>query len=90
MDDDDGRVDDDAPPRIPQHEAVDRFGTTALRTALQLTVELAENDGGDEEPVVLRRTGGRHRSLAGLAALIDAALDEGGADPAEREPRHRG
>lgn len=72
-------MDDDAPPRIAQHEAVDRFGKTSLRTAHELTAALAANDGGDEEPVV-RRTGGPHRSIGGLAALLDAALAEEPAD----------
>ena len=68
-------MDDDAPPRIPQHEAVDRFGKASLRTAHELTVALAANDDADEEPVV-RRAGGPHRSIGGLAALLDAALAE--------------
>jgi hypothetical protein len=74
-------MDDDAPPRVAQHEAADRFGRTSLRTAHELTAALAANDGGDEEPVV-RRTGGPHRSIGGLAALLDAALADEAA-PAE-------
>ncbi|SDN81953.1 hypothetical protein SAMN05428965_1759 [Geodermatophilus sp. DSM 45219] len=74
-------MDHDAPPRIAQHEAADRFGTTALRTAHELTVALAGNDDADEEPVV-RRTGGPHRSIGGLAALLDAALADEDAGPA--------
>lgn len=73
-------MDDDAPPRIAQHEAADRFGKTALRTVHELTVALAANDDADEEPVV-RRTGGPHRSIDRLAALLDAALAEEDAEP---------
>ena len=72
-------VDDDAPPPIAQHEAADRFGKTSLRTVHELTVALAVNDDADEEPVV-RRVRGAHRSIGGLAALLDAALDD--EDPA--------
>jgi len=71
-------MDDDAP-RIAQHQAVDRFGKSALRTAHELTVALAGDDGTDEEPVVLR-TGSPHRSIGGLAALLDAALVDEPAD----------
>jgi hypothetical protein len=62
----------DLPPPIERHEAVDRFGKTALRTAHRLTAAMAES-GVDEEPILLR-TDGPHRTLDGLAALIDAAL----------------
>jgi hypothetical protein len=62
----------DEPPRIPQHEAWDRAGKKALRTAHDLGAALAE-EGAAPEPVVVR-TGGPHRSIDGLAALIDAAL----------------
>jgi hypothetical protein len=62
----------DLPPPIERHEAADRFGKTALRTAHRLTVAMAES-GGDEEPILVR-TDGPHRTLDGLAALIDAAL----------------
>jgi hypothetical protein len=62
----------DLPPPIERHEAVDRFGKAALRTAHRLTAALAES-GEDAEPIVLR-TDGPHRTLDGLAALIDAAL----------------
>ncbi|MGY1637422.1 hypothetical protein ACI78V_12300 [Geodermatophilus sp. SYSU D00742] len=72
-------------PRIERHEAVDRFGRTALRTAADLDRALSDDDRGtDADPVVLR-TDGPHRSLAGLAALLDEALaddhgdDRGGA-----------
>ena len=63
------------PPRIERHEAVDRFGKAALRTAHDLTAALAENDRADEEPIVVR-TDGPHRSIDGLMALIDEALDD--------------
>lgn len=66
----------DLPPRIERHEAADRFGKTALRTADRLTAALAES-GADEEPILLR-TDGPHRTLDGLAALIDAALADNG------------
>jgi hypothetical protein len=58
----------DPPPRIERHEATDRFGKAALRTAHDLGKALA-----DDDPVVVR-TDGPHRTLDGLAALIDAAL----------------
>lgn len=60
----------DPPPRIERHEATDRFGKAALRTAHDLGEALA-----DADPVVVR-TDGPHRTLDGLAALIDAALAE--------------
>jgi hypothetical protein len=66
---------DDSPPRIERHEAVDRFGKKVLRTAHDLTAALAENGRADEEPIVLR-TDGPHRSIEGLMALIDEALDD--------------
>jgi hypothetical protein len=62
----------DLPPRIERHEAADRFGKIALRTAHRLTAAMAES-GADEEPILVR-TEGPHRTLVGLAALIDAAL----------------
>jgi hypothetical protein len=62
----------DLPPRIERHEAADRFGKTALRTAHRLTAAMAE-PGAHEEPILLR-TDGPHRTLDGLASLIDAAL----------------
>lgn len=58
----------DPPPRIERHEATDRFGKAALHTAHDLGKALA-----DDDPVVVR-TDGPHRTLDGLAALIDAAL----------------
>jgi len=83
---------DDPPPRIARHEAVDRFGTASLRTAHELTTALAGNDDADEEPVV-RRTDGPHRSIDGLAALLDAALaehDEGSGEPPAAPGRSAG
>ena len=73
----------DLPPPIERHEAADRFGKTALRTAHRLTAAMAES-GADEEPILVR-TKGPHRTLDGLAALIDAALadDEGQGAAAE-------
>jgi hypothetical protein len=62
----------DLPPPIERHEATDRFGKTALHAAHRLTAAMAE-PGADEEPILLR-TDGPHRTLDGLAALIDAAL----------------
>jgi len=58
----------DPPPQIQRHEATDRFGKAAMRTAHDLGEALADRD-----PVVVR-TDGPHRSLAALAALIDDAL----------------
>jgi hypothetical protein len=57
---------------VPQHEAWDRAGTRVLRTAHDLGAALAE-EGAAPDPVVVR-TGGPHRSIDALAALIDAAL----------------
>lgn len=61
------------PPRIERHEAADRFGGISMRTAHDLGAALTESGSADGEPIVVRR-GGPHRSLDGLAALIDAAL----------------
>ena len=75
----------DRPPRIEQHEAFDRFGKTALRTAHDLGAAL-DRAGSADEPIVVR-TDGPHRSIDGLAALIDAALaDE---EPVDGRPRTR-
>ncbi|MGY1624699.1 hypothetical protein ACI789_21045 [Geodermatophilus sp. SYSU D00965] len=97
----------DDPPPIERHEAADRFGKAALRAAHRLTeamgtegmgTEGMDTEGRDDDedgvpdPIVVRRTG-PHRSIDGLAALLDEALaepDEGGPDAAgrgEREPR---
>jgi hypothetical protein len=65
----------DQPP-VERHAAVDRFGKTSLRTAHGLTAALVEQGlAAEDEPVVVR-TGGPHRSLDGLAALLDAALED--------------
>jgi len=64
----------DLPPRIERHEATDRFGKIALGTAHRLTTAMAES-GADGEPILVR-TDGPHRTLDGLAALIDDALAE--------------
>ena len=105
MDDDAPKDDtpkDDAPkddasehavPRIERHEAYDRFGKSALRTAHDLSAALSEAGRAEgDEPVILR-TNGPHRSIDGLAALIDAALEDGppaggsaGGKPAAGEP----
>jgi predicted aconitase len=63
----------ETPPRIERHEAADRFGRISMRTAHDLGAALTESGSADGEPIVVRR-GGPHRSLDGLAALIDAAL----------------
>ncbi|NEM04652.1 hypothetical protein [Geodermatophilus normandii] len=62
-------------PRVERHEAADRAGKAALRAAHDLTEALSEDGDDVPEPVVLRR-GGPHRSLDGLAALLDQALEE--------------
>lgn len=70
--DDDTRKDET--PKIERHEAYDRFGKSALRTAHDLSAALAEGGRPEgEEPVVLRTTG-PHRSIDEVAGLIDAAL----------------
>jgi hypothetical protein len=75
----------DQPPRFERHEAADRFGKTSLRTAHGLTAALVEAGlAAEDEPVVVR-TDGPHRSIDGLAALIDAALAE--EPPPGREDR---
>ncbi|MGY1727351.1 hypothetical protein ACI79J_10305 [Geodermatophilus sp. SYSU D01062] len=64
-------------PRIERHEAADRAGKAALRAAHDLTEGLSSGEPDDDvpEPVVVRR-GGPHRSVGGLADLIDSALEE--------------
>jgi hypothetical protein len=69
-------------PRIERHEAVDRFGTAALRAAHDLGEALAAGEDEDPEPVVVRR-GGAHRSIDGLAAVLDEALGE--EDPGDED-----
>jgi hypothetical protein len=61
------------PPRIERHEATDRIGAISMRTAHDLGAALSESGAPDGEPIVVRR-GGPHRSLDGLAELIDAVL----------------
>lgn len=75
------------PPRIERHEAYDRIGKIVWQTAHAL----GEADGAGE-PIVVR-TDGPHRSIDGLAALIDEALaDEppGTAVDDRRKPRDDG
>ena len=84
---------DPRPPTVEQHEAVDRFGKAALRTAHDLGAALAETGHAEPgEPVVVR-TGGPHRTIDGLAALIDEVLADEAADaggPAPDAGRARG
>lgn len=68
----------DLPPRIERHEAADRFGKIALHTAHRLSAAMAES-GADQEPILVR-TDGPHRTLDGLASLIDAALADDDVD----------
>jgi hypothetical protein len=64
------------PPPIERHEARDRFGKVALRTAHDLSAALAESGRSEgAEPVVVR-TDGPHRTIDALAALIDAVLED--------------
>jgi hypothetical protein len=77
----------DQPPRVERHEAVDRFGKISLRTAHGLTSALVEAGlAAEEEPVVVHRNG-RHRSIDGLAALIDETLAEEPPPGQEDRPR---
>ncbi|MEU2350929.1 hypothetical protein [Modestobacter sp. NPDC049651] len=69
-----GRPEDDPPP-LPQHVAVDRFGKAVSTSAHRLGEALREDEDDVVEPVVHRR-GGPHRSIDGLAALIDSALED--------------
>ena len=73
---------DEHPPPIARHEAQDRIGRLTLGTAHDLGAALAEG-GEDGEPIVVR-TGGPHRTVDGLLALIDAALADDAA-PAEED-----
>lgn len=73
-------------PRIERHEAADRAGKAAMRAAHDLTEALSEDGDDVPEPVVLRR-GGPHRSLDGLAALLDQALEENEALREDEVPR---
>jgi hypothetical protein len=72
---------DEHPPPIARHEAQDRIGRLTLGTAHDLGAALAEG-GADGEPIVLR-TGGPHRTVDGLLALIDAALADDAAPAKE-------
>ncbi|MGY1831338.1 hypothetical protein ACI8AA_13080 [Geodermatophilus sp. SYSU D01180] len=77
-------------PRIERHEAADRAGKAALRAAHDLTEGLSADEDDVPEPVVVRR-GGPHRSVGGLADLIDSALQENEAlEEDEREPGEPG
>jgi hypothetical protein len=78
----------DLPPPIERHEAADRFGKIALGTAHRLTAAMAES-GACEEPILVR-TDGPHRTLDGLAALIDAALADDEVPGAAAEGSTRG
>jgi hypothetical protein len=75
-------------PPLDRHVAADRAGKRALRVAQEITEALAADGVGAGEPVLLRR-GGPHRSIAGLAALLDEVLaDEASAEeesPSARE-----
>jgi hypothetical protein len=73
------------PPPIARHEAQDRIGRLTLGTVHDLGLALAESGSTEGEPVVVR-TGGPHRTLDGLVALIDEAL----ADDAASADRDRG
>jgi hypothetical protein len=64
------------PPRVAAHEARDRFGKTALRTAHDLTAALAADGRPEADDPVVVRTDGPHRTIDGLAALLNAALDD--------------
>jgi hypothetical protein len=71
------------PPPIERHEARDRFGKVALRTAHDLSAALAESGCSEAEEPVVVRTDGPHRTIDALAALIDAALAE---EPSGAQP----
>jgi hypothetical protein len=77
---------DEHPPPIARHEAADRIGRITLGAAHDLGVALAESGSTESEPVVVR-TGGPHRTLDGLVALIDEALAE---DAASADEDRRG
>ena len=77
------------PPPVARHEATDRIGRISLSTAHDLGAALAGSSATDGEPIVMR-TGGPHRTVDGLLALIDAALtDEDGGETAGRTPDPR-
>jgi hypothetical protein len=74
------------PPPVARHEATDRIGRISLSTAHDLGAALAGSSASDGEPIVMR-TGGPHRTVDGLLALIDAALtDEDGGDSQDTAP----
>jgi hypothetical protein len=71
---------------VARHEATDRIGRISLSTAHDLGAALAGSSATDGEPIVMR-TGGPHRTVDGLLALIDAALaDEDGGGTAGQTP----
>lgn len=76
------------PPAHPRHLAADRAGKGLLRAAHRITEGLAEAGVADDGVVVLR-TDGPHRSLAGLAELIDGALAENAENAAEADSERR-
>ncbi|HEY2763508.1 MAG TPA: hypothetical protein VGJ13_05770 [Pseudonocardiaceae bacterium] len=75
-------------PEIPAHQAKDRFGKIAVHTAYEISRALTESGEADDGVVVLR-TDGPHRSLAGLQRLIDDALadEDAPSDPGDADPR---
>lgn len=87
----------DQVPEISAHRAKDRFGKIAVHTAHEISRALTES-GETDDGVVVLRTDGPHRSLAGLERLIDDVLaeEDTGPDPVAPEPRpdddsqHRG
>ncbi|MCD2195274.1 hypothetical protein LQ327_18045 [Actinomycetospora endophytica] len=59
----------------PKHVAADRFASGAIRSAQSISDGLAEAGVGDDDPVVIDRSGPRH-SLAALDRLLASALEE--------------
>lgn len=71
----------------PKHVAADRFASGAIRSAQSISDGLTEAGVGDDDPVVIDRSGPRH-SLAALDRLLSSALeaeDEHRADTADQE-----
>lgn len=62
-------------PVIGTHRAKDRFGKIAVHAAHEISQALAES-GEPDDGVVVLRTDGPHRSIAGLERLIDTVLAE--------------
>lgn len=62
-------------PVIGTHRAKDRFGKIAVQAAHEISQALAES-GEPDDGVVVLRTDGPHRSIAGLERLIDTVLAE--------------